>query len=286
MSKPTLLFVSPHLDDVALSCGGLIRRLTQANNSVVVATVFTADVPAQTTLSWLTRRNHAAWRLGDSPFAARRCEDIVAVRILGAGYVHLNLHDAMYRIDELGHPFYRERIVNVPLDAEDVRAQMPLLQKDLKLVLASLGQVSPQVYCPLGAGGHVDHILVRRAVESICEPGRIVYYEDFPYAAQPDAVRSLVDQSVNKDAWSFRTINLSADEIRSRIEAISAYTSQLGGLFPSTMDRLLEILHARLGLFGRFDRPPNQVAVRRRMTASLQSYIAGVGGERYWQSSN
>ena len=46
MSKIVHLFISPHLDDVVLSCGGYIHRLTTSGEKVVIVTVITADVPA------------------------------------------------------------------------------------------------------------------------------------------------------------------------------------------------------------------------------------------------
>ena len=40
----------------------------------------------------------------------------------------------------------------------------------------------------LGAGGHVDHRLVRLAAEAVHGAG-LLYYEDYPYAAKWRAVR-------------------------------------------------------------------------------------------------
>ena len=111
MSKRVHLFISPHLDDVALSCGGYVRHLTSAGELVSVLTVFTADPPAGTTLSWFARRNQSAWRLSDAPFAARRGEDAAAMQLLGAQYRHLDCLDAIYRRDFVGLYLYTERSV-------------------------------------------------------------------------------------------------------------------------------------------------------------------------------
>ena len=46
--RPTALFLSPHLDDVAFSCGGTAAALGRAGWRLVVATVFTASMPAPT----------------------------------------------------------------------------------------------------------------------------------------------------------------------------------------------------------------------------------------------
>ena len=45
MPAPLALALSPHLDDAAFSCGGLLAGLSAAGWRVVVATVFTASVP-------------------------------------------------------------------------------------------------------------------------------------------------------------------------------------------------------------------------------------------------
>ena len=41
---PTALALSPHLDDAAFSCGGLLASLAQAGWRVVMATLFTGSV--------------------------------------------------------------------------------------------------------------------------------------------------------------------------------------------------------------------------------------------------
>src|SRR5262249_35246781 len=107
------LFVAPHLDDVALSCGGLVRRLTAGGERVLVATVVTADPPAEMPLTRLARRHHVGWGLGDAPFGARCREDLAAAGLLGAASVHLGLLDAIYRLDPAGRPLYARHILGV-----------------------------------------------------------------------------------------------------------------------------------------------------------------------------
>src|SRR5688572_14693830 len=109
------VFISPHLDDTVLSCGGLIHQLASTGEQVVNVTVITADQPDDVPFTWLAGRNHAAWALGNKPFAQRRIEDANAAAILGMESVHLGMLDAIYRRDADGHPLYTTSTVRVPV---------------------------------------------------------------------------------------------------------------------------------------------------------------------------
>jgi len=285
MSKHVHLFVSPHLDDVALSCGGYVRYLTRAGELVIVLTVFAADLPAGTALSWLARRNQTAWRLGDAPFAARRDEDAAAMQLLGAQFRHLNFLDAIYRRDFAGRYLYMGRSVGVSVHPDDRQNCEPRVRHEVEQVLQTYKSQDVHLYVPLGAGGHVDHLLVRHAGELAHESGVIAYYEDFPYADQPDALQSQLHRNGNGATWQASLVALTPDEIDARVGAVACYVSQVPGLFPSPLERAQEIVRTRAPLIGRYiDGRVNMDASRKRMTVALQSYIARVGGERFWQS--
>jgi LmbE family N-acetylglucosaminyl deacetylase len=83
-----ILVLSPHLDDAALSVGGIVDRLTKRGSEIVIATVFTADPPPLKATSALIDFLHKSWDLGPSPIQYRREEDIAAVNVLGARLVH------------------------------------------------------------------------------------------------------------------------------------------------------------------------------------------------------
>ena len=283
MTKPVYLFVSPHLDDVALSCGGYVRRLTAASERVVIATVATADVVSGAPLSWLARRNHLAWHLGDTPFAARRREDIAAAEMLGAQYAHLGLLDAAYRRDVDGKPLYTKNTVGVPVHLDDWQNYAPIVRQKLEELVRIYAGDAVQVFCPLAVGEHVDHIIVCQSVEALCEPQNITYYEDYPYADQPNAVQKRLN-SDGAGHWQPKLIALAPAEIEARIAAIGCYASQVPGLFPSPLERIQEIARARLpGIGGYLDWQSSPRASHERMAASLKAYVARTGGERYRQ---
>jgi LmbE family N-acetylglucosaminyl deacetylase len=270
------IFVSPHLDDAALSCGGGIARLTRTGTSVKVVSVFTADQPPGGPLSPLARRSLASWGAGDQPFALRRAENRTALQLLGAEAEDLGLLDAIYRRSGSGTPLY-----SGPLAAparEDVERFLPQLTGALRRSSVAARAGVP-VFCPAGPGGHVDHLLVRRAIEQIVGPEEIVYYEEYPYSTRPET--SATADAV-AESQPFVALPLAPDELDARIAAIGCYESQLRGLFPSEPERLREIASARLPVVGpMLVHPPDLNASRVRMAARVRRDAADLGGERY-----
>jgi LmbE family N-acetylglucosaminyl deacetylase len=238
-----VIFISPHLDDVALSCGGLVHRLTTGGRRVTIATVCTGDHPEDGTLSPTAQALHQRWGLGERPYIQRRAEDAQACRVLGAHCVHLGLLDAIYRLDANSAPLYGEDFVGGLVHPHDQQDFLPQARASLAGLLTS----ADQVFCPLAVGGHVDHLLVRWAVESLLPPELLRYYEDYPYAERGFAPPAGLISGV---------VPLSEEEIQARLRAISCYASQWPVLF-GTLEG---------------------------MTASVQAYIQRAGGERYWQS--
>jgi LmbE family N-acetylglucosaminyl deacetylase len=282
MTSPTFLFVSPHLDDAVLSCGGLIYRLIQAKHRVIITTVVTTDPPAHTVLSGLAQRNQDSWGLGESPFNARRLEDIKAIKELGAEYIHLGFLDAIYRVDVNQHPLYTKNVVGIPVHSFDWKNYEPALRVALRSILDRYAGETFYVFSPLSLGGHVDHVIVRRAVESAYEGIPIIYFEEYPYAERLGVISHWMNSGARNDQLIPKVVSLTMNEINARITSIANYSSQLRGLFPSGSERILEIARARLKLQKVLRFPGNLNASRTRMDSSLRSYIAKVGGERYW----
>jgi LmbE family N-acetylglucosaminyl deacetylase len=254
------LFISPHLDDIALSCGGYVRRLTHSGERVVIATVCTADAPPGQPLSPAAQHEHWQWQLGGQPYRLRCLEDERMAQQLGAEYMHLGLLDAIYRHDAGGRPLYEgKQFMGGEVHAWDWQQQYPALLDVLGPLLHVL--TPKRVFCPLTAGGHVDHILTRRAMEQLCAPSEIAYYEDYPYA-QKDAgalARLLDDGAANAASaagvWQPILIELTPEETDARVAAINCYQSQLFAVFGDAAS----------------------------MPQRVREYIARTGGERYWE---
>lgn len=217
------LYLSPHLDDAVLSCGGRIAAAVGAGGRVAVATFFTADEP-ETPPSALAADLRRWWRLpAGEVMKARRAEDLAALAALGAEPLHLDLPEAPYRLDAAGAPFY---------------ATLPSLYGEIAAgdgattVAAAAARIRalPEarlVAVPLGVGGHVDHLVVRRAAEA---SGReLAYYEEFPYTEWKwFAVRRALG---SRAGWREEVLPLPPALFESRVRAILAYGSQVPAMF-------------------------------------------------------
>ena len=285
MTSPTYLFISPHLDDAVLSCGGLIYRLIKAQCKVVVVTAFTADAPSDLALSRLARRNHAAWGLRETPFAIRCLEDIQALGELGAEHTHLGFLDAIYRTDSSQQLLYTKSVFSepCPFDHENLAKA---LSNSLRSVLISYKGKNPYIFCPLTIGGHVDHIIVRRVIQSVCVGMPIVYYEDFPYASKRGVMRKWMNTNAKDDKLIPVVVPLITQETDARIASTAKYSSQLPVLFLSPLGRIREIVSSHLWSKTIPHSAQTLKAGRVWMESSVRSYLAQVGGERYWREGD
>ncbi len=241
------IYISPHLDDAALSCGGQIFAQTAVNQTVLIVTI-TAGDPAAAAISDYAQSLHSRWELVLNATAARRAEDIEACRILGADYLHWQVPDCIYRFDAVtGAAYY--------LSDDDIfgnvhPGEMALVEQ----LVAQLRQLPPanRIVAPLAMGNHVDHQLARTAVEHVFG-NEVVYYEDYPYAQEPGALESVLP--VGQRGWEAEVVVLSETAVQAKFNAIAAFKSQLSTFFTDRAD-----LEQQVG-----------------------GYITQIGGERIWR---
>src|ERR1700712_785072 len=171
---PTVLALSPHLDDAAFSCGGLLASLAQGGWRVVMATLFTGSVadPQGFALACQLDKGLAA---EIDYMALRRDEDVRAAAALGiAPPVPLPFREAPHR----GYG-------SAPELFSDTRADDGIAA-DLAPVLAGLiaAENPDLVLAPQAIGGHVDHVQAVRALRSLGVRGPILWWRDLPYTAR------------------------------------------------------------------------------------------------------
>ncbi len=190
------LYLSPHLDDAVLSCGGQIVQWARAGERVRVVTVFAGDVPEEAARTAFVQELHARWGLGENPSAARRAEDVAACKVLGTEATHLDFPDCVYRPGRMGAPLYPTRDAIFGPRAEVEKG----LIEEIGRALGRLGLPrDATVYLPLTVGRHVDHQIVREAGERWAKSRgavrglQIAYYEDYPYAESPEEVKAALD---------------------------------------------------------------------------------------------
>ena len=91
------IFLSPHFDDAALSCGGLAWEQAQQGDRVEIWTVCSGS-PPDLPLPPFARQLHARWGTGGpETVERRRLEDEEACRRLGALARYFDVPDCIYR---------------------------------------------------------------------------------------------------------------------------------------------------------------------------------------------
>lgn len=215
-----MLVISPHLDDAALSTGGVLWRTVRSGEPVRVVTVF-AGIPTKTEIGELAVIMHDHWGLGDDAMELRRAEDVVAMDRLGASPIHLDFRDVIYTGP-------RQRLFGSPAQAWSSRPSRVI--DEMARTLVALTQDEPGVVmAPAGAGGHVDHVLVRELALQLVPPARLQLYEDVPYAYDdPSWTGTLGGGFVTA---GHETVRLTAEEWDAKIEACAAYGSQIALLW-------------------------------------------------------
>lgn len=226
------LYISPHLDDVVFSCGGLIVRQISGGDIVTVLTLFAGDPPG-VSLSPFAQELHLRWGVGPRAVAERRKEDLLACGYLGATAVHCDFPEAIYRQNKVRGWVYpsEEAIFCAPDESETGLAAhlVNVIQPALKEAV--------NLYAPLGLGGHVDHILCRRAVSELNVD--VWYYADFPYANRQEAM----PPSLARPAGDMLLVDLHPEELDQWVHAIAEYRTQLSTFWKDFSSLRTEIHH-------------------------------------------
>ena len=203
----------------------MIHHQTQAGERVIVVTVCAGDPPSGP-LSDYALEHHQRWETPGDAVAARRAEDMTALKILGAEAVHLAIPDCLYRTDPAsGQHLYTSREA---LFGAVHPAEAALTQTIARKIAGLLRDAQPHgFYIPLGIGHHVDHQLARRAAES--SGGVFAYFEDYPYAArEPGTTAEAAGRALVPEI-----IPLTEADLIVKVRAIAAYTSQISTFWGS-----------------------------------------------------
>ena len=249
MTERQHIFLSPHLDDVVLSCGGTLAHLAELGARRRVITIFAGTPAPDTLFSAFATHQHTMWGTPQQAYHTRRDEDTAALGYFGLAAIWLDYFDCIYRGEPgSGHWYYHsdDDIFGAvhPADLDAVRPIVDSIRTAL-----TLSQETSQItfYAPLTVGGHVDHQLTFLvALQFLAEGYEVQFYEEYPYA---DRDPVYVDRALNETAlalmsrtwpeeyvssaqcWQNRIEYLSQDALELKIKAIAAYQTQLEVLF-------------------------------------------------------
>ena len=249
---PTALFLSPHLDDVAFSCGATLARLSVEGWHTVLLTVFTGSVVNPTGFALACQTDKGLPPDADY-MALRRAEDREAANILGAGeVVHWPFVEAPHR----GYNSAPELFAGLR-PGDEVWAE---LLGPLHEVLQS--EKADVVYVPQGIGGHVDHRQLIQAFLLCGWKGKVRWYRDTPYIIRdPSAPRDAMVPALGEAVSAL----FASGFLGRKIAACCAYATQIDFQFGGAN------------------------GVREKLTALAQSEAAageGIGlAECFWETS-
>lgn len=252
-------FISPHYDDIALSCGGTARRLADAGRAPRIAVVFGSEPDPAAPMHAFAEALHRAWGLDAvTVIASRRAEEEAAAHVLGATTRVLPFRDAIYRD--------RHYLGNPQLFGDIAAGEANLPAAIATALLAPAPPVGARFYAPLGAGHHVDHQLAFLAAARLAAGGWDVwFYEDLPYAINPGALdRRLAELAADHPVEPAAAIDVAA-VWPAKLAAILAYASQLETVFDYV----------------------GSASTPEAIDATMRAYADGVGdgvpAERFWR---
>jgi LmbE family N-acetylglucosaminyl deacetylase len=249
------VYLSPHLDDAVLSCGGAIHQQVMAGRRPLVVTLFAGRPPANVDLSDFAQSLHARWRDSADLIATRWTEDQAALTALGADYLRLNYPDCIYRgREQAGEWYYASE--------EAIFGRVHPAEQGLPVELAAtLSEFIPPgdgvtLYVPLTIGNHVDHqVAFATALILKAQGWQVQFYEDYPYAETDGAVAAAL-AARGASHWQSTLVPLGKEDLEAKIQAIACYESQIRVLFGN-----VEAMHEQ-----------------------VRNYATQVGGERLWKS--
>lgn len=212
------IYLSPHLDDAALSAGGWIFDKTRAGEPVEMWTIMCGYPPTKK-LSPFAQYLHQQWGMSSARevVGGRRQEDQKAAGILGAKTRYFDFLDCIYRQDKAGDWLYHSIFV----DPSPGEADLPSRIAD---AISARLKPDDELVCQFGVGKHVDHVIVRRAAEMLKRP--LHYVADIPYLFNtPEHLKTNTAGMKKKVEW------VSGSGLQSWKEAVLAYESQIYMLF-------------------------------------------------------
>jgi LmbE family N-acetylglucosaminyl deacetylase len=252
------IFVSPHYDDIALSCGGTAALVAQHGREPLVALLFGSEPNPNEPLTAFAEELHRQWGMkADEVIAGRRREEAAASAILGTRDSFAPFQDAIYRGDQYTSD---AQLFGSPA-AGDVGLPSAIIES---LELTRSPDRDSRIYVPLAVGNHVDHqIAFAAGVELAKSSWEVWFYEDLPYGLRQGAREERIEGS--GQALTVGAVVNVSEVWTSKILAIMSYPSQL------------EVIFNYVGS------GHSQDAIDATMLAYARDSGGGIPSERFWK---
>ncbi len=214
------LYVSPHMDDAALSAAARIMQQSHDGKKVMVVTVFGRGPEA------IDPFDDGLW----TNYMDRTIEDLIVMKAMKAYYLYLNFPEYIFRKPT-------EKFTGPPA-SELVKQEAMALNGIIKKYLKPGGAV----FFPLAVGdpSHPDHIVSFLAGKSIAlQPNRtfdVYFWEDMPYAVQlgcsQNSPYSCVDKRIKEVTamgleLEAQPYEVSSKRLSDKVDVLFKYTTQI-----------------------------------------------------------
>lgn len=152
-----IVVLSPHLDDAVLSLGSHIVKWKKEGKKVKVVTIFNKFGNGKNLPSYTKDyMNKSGFDMFVQFEHVRNKEDREAMKVLGVEYEHWGFVDGGFR----GIYKNRESLLSGIIDSKD-QILIKNINKKIKKIKTEL------LLIPYGVGGHIDHMIVKKATEKI-----------------------------------------------------------------------------------------------------------------------
>ncbi len=221
------LFLSPHLDDVAFSCGGTTIRLISEEWDVALCTIFTASHPNPRGFALACQLDKGLPANVDY-MALRRQEDS---NFASAANIKICEH--------LSYPEAPHRGYNSAADLFAGIHEDDQIWQPLAVEIALQAKHFEWIFAPQGLGNHVDHLQTILAVKAAGLSDRTLWYLDTPYAIRNPEARPAVVLPTHLEAEQF------AIDLQLKVKACTVYKTQVPFQFGSIplLEKKLERFH-------------------------------------------
>jgi hypothetical protein len=215
MPSQHYIFLSPHFDDVALSCGALVHHLSRLGHTVEVWTIM-SGFPHNEIFSEFAQEMHLEWGMTSAEVVhVRRDEDWAACQAMGTQPRYFNWTDVIYRKDpETGLP-----VVNNNDELFGKSPEGELINEIANMLMEEIPN-DAKLITPISLGNHIDHRTVTLAGEKSGYVGS--YYADYPYILNDPQ-----NPANHRYQWAQFSYQLDESDLQAWQEAVLSYSSQL-----------------------------------------------------------
>lgn len=216
------IVISPHYDDLVLSLGGVSLRWKDKKCVFEDWVVFSKSnyLPGD----FLGNKDMSKTRI-DFISSKRLKEERAAIKAINVSKINLlEQSEALIRIGVDSIEEHKEGFPFGINEKEDKNAVKEIKSKLKKIFLEDV-----QIFVPLAAQEHTDHLIVRKAVEEIMEEeekitAQIFFYEDIPYIFNASLKeQQKLEKFIKKHRLTPLTVSINIDK---KIDLFDFYKSQ------------------------------------------------------------